>query len=146
MEILLYANVSPENRINKNITLVETLTGSVRGETNVVTPVIDIYTDHVPSANYAKIQAFGRYYYIRDVREIRASIWQLQLKSDPLMSFNISGVSGILQESENVGSPYLNHSHFVRTVKSKTDILPFPSGLLDSGEYILITAGGVAAL
>lgn len=39
---------------------------------------------------------------------------------------------------------YVNGSQWVATVKTKTDIINFPSGLLESGEYILITSGGVA--
>lgn len=146
MDIILYYNNSPVNKISKSLTEVGVLAGSFRGETGVVTPVFDITSDTFPNANYVQIPAFGRYYFIREVKQIRASVWQLQLKSDPLMSFDLSGVSGILVEAENSGSPYLQHDHFVRTVKSKTDIVPFPNGLLDTGEYILITAGGVAAI
>ena len=58
------------------------------------------------------------------------------------MSFNINSVSGVVVEAQNGGSDYLEHRHFVRNVKSKTNILTFSSGLLDTGEYILITAGG----
>lgn len=146
MNITLYNNVSPPNRINKSLAFVSSLTGTLRGETNVVRPTIDIATDGtVPGCNYARIEEFGRYYYVMDTKQIRAGIWRLMLKSDPLMSFDLSYVSGILKESENTGSPYIEHSHFVRTVKSKTDIMTFPNGLNDNGEYILITAGGIAS-
>lgn len=146
MNITLYNNVSPPNRINKALAFVSSLTGTLRGETNVVRPTIDIATDgSFPSCNYARIEEFGRYYYVIDTKQIRAGIWRLALKSDPLMSFDINYVSGILKESENAGSPYIEHSHFVRTVKSKTDIMTFPNGLNDNGEYILITAGGIAS-
>lgn len=142
MIIYLYNNESPKNKISKSITLLATLTGTLRGETNVVSPVIRVSNATFPAFNYAFIPDFGRYYYLRDVREIRADIWDLSLISDPLMSFNINSVSGVVVESENGGSEYLEHRHFIRNVKSKTDIINFSSGLLNSGEYILITAGG----
>ena len=44
---------------------------------------------------------------------------------------------------EYKGSNYLSESDsWVTSVKAKTDILTYSSGLLNSGEYILITAGG----
>ena len=144
MIIYLYNNESPSNKINKDITLLATLTGAMRGESNVVSPVIRIENSVFPVFNYAHIPDFERYYYLRDVREVRSNIWDIYLQSDPLMSFNIGSVSGILVEGESGGNNYLEHRNFVRLVKSKTDILPFGSGLLNSGEYILITAGGGA--
>lgn len=144
MIIYLYNNESPANKISKDITLLATLTGAMRGESNVVSPVIRIENSLFPVFNYAHIPDFERYYYLRDVREVRSNIWDIYLQSDPLMSFNIGSVSGILVEGESGGNNYLEHRNFVRLVKSKTDILSFSNGLLNSGEYILITAGGGA--
>ena len=142
MIVNLYNNESTANKISKSVTLLAALVGQLVNETNVVAPVIRIYNASFPAFNYAQIPLFNRYYFLRDVRQIRNDVWEISLESDPLMSFNIGSVSGILVESKNGGSDYLEHRHFVRNVKSKTNILTFGSGLLDSGEYILITAGG----
>lgn len=142
MIVNLYNNESPANKISKSITLLAALEGQMRGETNVVSPVIRIYNSSFPAFNYAQIPLFNRYYFLKDVQQVRNDIWDILLQSDPLMSFNIGSVSGMLVEGTNGGSDYLEHRHFVRNVKTKTNILTFGSGLLDSGEYILITAGG----
>lgn len=144
MIVNLYNNESPANKISKSVTLLAALEGQLVNETNVVAPVIRIYNATFPAFNYAQIPLFNRYYFLRDVRQIRNDVWEISLESDALMSFNIGSVSGIVMESASGGSEYLEHRHFVRNVKSKTDIIPFSSGLLDSGEYILITAGGGA--
>ena len=144
MIINLYNNESPANKISKSITLLAALEGQLVNETNVVAPVIRIYNASFPAFNYAHIPAFDRYYFLRDVRQIRNDVWEISLVSDALMSFNLNSVTGVLIEGTNGGSNFLEHRHFVRNVKSKTDILTFSSGLLDSGEYILITAGGGA--
>ena len=114
----------------------------MRVETNLVSPVVRIYNSDFPAFNYAQIPLFNRYYFLKDIKQVRTDIWDILLQSDPLMSFNIGSVSGILIEGTNGGSDYLEHRHFVRNVKSKTSVINFPNGLLDSGEYILITAGG----
>ena len=142
MIINLYNNESPANKISKNITLLSVLSGDLRGETNIVNPIVRVYGTTFPAFNYAGIPTFDRYYYLRDVRQVRADIWELSLESDPLMSFDLSDVAGVLVEGESGGSDYLEHRHFVRNVKSKTSILNFSNGLLENGEYILITAGG----
>lgn len=142
MIINLYNNESPDNKINKSVTLVTALSGEMRNENNIVAPIVRVYSATLPSFNYAQIPLYNRYYYMRDVKQIRNDIWEISLESDPLMSFDISDVTGVLVEGKNGGSNYIDHRHFVRSVKSKTNILTFGSGLLDSGEYILITAGG----
>lgn len=142
MIINLYNNESPANKINKSITLITALSGELRGETNVVNPIVRVYAAAFPAFNYARIPAFDRYYYLRDVRQVRTDIWELSLESDPLMSFDLSDVAGVLVEGSAGGSDYLEHRHFVRNVKTKTSILNFSNGLLENGEYILITAGG----
>jgi hypothetical protein len=118
------------------------VSGALRGETDIVNPTIRIYAANLPYFNYAYIPEFKRYYYLRNVRAVRNDIFEISLQSDALMSFDISNVTGVITESQNLGSNYLNGRQFIRLVKSKTDIITFPNGLLDSGEYILITAGG----
>ena len=142
MQIKLYNNSSPTNKIQKSITSVLDVSGALRGETDIVNPTIRIYAANLPYFNYAYIPEFHRYYYLRNVRAVRNEIFEITLHSDALMSFDLSKVAGVITESENLGNNYLNGRQFVRSVKSKTDIINFPSGLLDSGEYILITAGG----
>jgi hypothetical protein len=144
MQILLYNNESPRIKIHKEITLLATMAGTLRDETNTVNPTVRVAATEMPVFNYARIPDFGRYYYLRDVRAVRSGIWEIMLESDPLMSFDLSDISGVVVETENGGSNYLESRHFVRSVKSKTDILNFSGGLLETGEYILITAGGGA--
>lgn len=145
MTITLYNNSSEPNKISKHLTPVSTaLSGSLRNESEMVNPVVLIEGNisSLQNANYARIESFGRYYYITEMKSVRNNIVELHLHTDVLMSFDISAVSGVVVEAENIGSDYLRGRQFVRLVKSKTDILPFSGGLLDSGEYILITAGG----
>ena len=144
MTIELYANTSDPNTIIKNITLQSTLSGTLKNETEtVISPHVLIESSTYPAANYAYITDFGRFYFIKEIKAIRSHIWELALDVDVLMSFNLGGVTGIASESEAVNANrYLNSRGFIKLCKTKTDIVQFPNGLLDTGEYILITAGG----
>lgn len=143
MQILLYTTSSDPRKIDKQTTLVSTLDGSLRNVSEVVTPTITIEYPTEPDFNYVQIEEFERYYFVVDYKAVRTGIWEIRLKSDPLMSFDISGVSGIVKETQSVnGNDYLEGRNWITNVKDKTDIKVFPSGLLDSGTFILITAGG----
>lgn len=142
MQITLYNNTSPVNKISKEITAVLDVTGTLRNEADIVNPTIRIYAPTLPYFNYAYIPEFRRYYYLRNVRAVRDKVFEITLQSDPLMSFDLSNVSGVVIETQNDGNNYLPARNWVRMVKTKTDILNFGAGLLDTGEYILITAGG----
>lgn len=145
MNIRLCINNSEKNKINKSLTSGITLSGTLRNESNVVNPSITINIDNPTIYNYAYIPEFKRYYFITDFTAIRTGIWRINLKSDVLMSFKDSILSSrvLISNTESIGkSNYLSGSNWVNNCKSKTDVLTFSNGLLDDGQFILITAGG----
>lgn len=145
MEIQFYLNNSEYNKINKSLTSGETLTGTLRDQSNVVNPTIVVEGGSaITTYNYCYIPEFHRYYFINEIVSIRNNIWSVSLKSDVLMSFKdqILKCSGIVEDSTTEGTAYLNGSQFVSNCKNYTDIVNFANGFNSEGEYILITAGG----
>lgn len=147
MEIILYTCVSEPVVVDKFIAEVATLEGYLRNETSVTSPSIRIEGEFPADANYAYIPDFNRYYYIEDIEHYRNEIWFLSLVCDVLMSFKqgIRNSQVIVNETATTpagGNKYLSNDAFVSTVKTKTDILNFPSGFDSAPEFILITAGG----
>lgn len=145
MNITLYINNSEKNKIGKNLTNDFSLSGALRDATNIINPVILIELNEIGNYNYCYIPDFNRYYFITDITVIRTGLFAISLMVDVLESFksDIKNLSVILLNTQNVGSSnYLPSPVFRNNVKSKTDILNFPNGLNDSGEFILITAGG----
>lgn len=145
MNLTLYVNNSEKNKIGKNLTNDFPLFGTLRDVTNIINPVILIELNDIGNYNYCYIPDFNRYYFITDITVIRTGLFAISLMVDVLESFqtDIKNLSVILLNTQNVGSSnYLPSPVFRNNVKSKTDILNFPNGLNDSGEFILITAGG----
>lgn len=146
MVITLYNTYSEKNALNKSLVNQLDFEGTLRGETSITNPVFNIESaTNLSTYNYCYISDFGRYYFIKNIRAIRNEFWEISLVVDVLMSFrsDILNSEGIIISTENVNADvYQNHDSWNTTVKSKTDIIPFSSGLLESGEYILITAGG----
>lgn len=145
MIITLYRNLSEKNKVNKSLVQVGSYGGSLRDSSSITRPeVVMAYPD--PSAfNYVHINTFSRYYFVDDVTVLRTGLLQISLSVDVLESFKtqLGEVPVILSDSEALGSDnYLPGTVWRDKVKETTNIINFPSGLLDSGEFILITAGG----
>lgn len=145
MEITLYVNNSEVNRIGKNLTNAFTLSGTLREQTNVIESDILITMENPTEYNYAYIPLFKRYYFIKDITSVRNGLWRLHLTVDTLETYKneILNCSCILDNTNETGlDNYLTGGNWVAKVKDKTEIKTFPNGLLDTGEFILITAGG----
>lgn len=148
MEITLYTNESEKNKLEKTITNSILLEGNLRDESSIINPIILISSnkEDIPYMyNYAYIPAFGRYYFITDIESVRTGIWRVSMHVDVLMSYKeqIKNLNVIINNSEETGANnYLTGGNWIAKVKDKTEIKTFPNGLLDTGEFILITAGG----
>ena len=144
MNITLYVNSSEQNKINKTLAPVATLTGAIKEPSSITKPVILVeYSDPI-TFNYCYIDAFNRYYFVRDVVAVRNDLMRLFLDVDVLESFKtqILAQQVIIDKSKTDFNKYLPDENWRVNVKTKTDIVNYPSGLLESGEFILITAGG----
>lgn len=145
MEITLYTNNSEKNKINKTLINPTIYEGNLRDVTDVINPIILLETATIGEHNYAYIPQFNRYYFITAISSVRTGLWAVALQVDVLMSFktDILNLVVILNNTESNGiNNYLPSDVFRNNVKTRTDIFNFSSGLLDSGEFILITAGG----
>ena len=119
--------------------------GTLREETSIISPVVLMELENPSSYNYAYIPEFGRYYFINDIVSVRKGLWRISMQVDVLESFKnyILDLGVILSDSENTGAEnYLSSDVWKTKVKEKTDIINFPSGLSETGHFILITAGG----
>lgn len=146
MDIKLYHNSSPTNKIGKTLNSELTLTGSLRDSSKITEPSIMIEASSVSGYDYAYIPEFDRYYFIKEKTSYRTGLWILSMEVDVLETYatDIKALDCIIEATEKYrGDTYLADSNsWVTSVKTKTDILKYSSGLLDNGEYILITAGG----
>lgn len=147
MLIKFYNNTSEKNVLSKTLTNEIIMTGWLREESDIHTPVVTIEGANITGYNYAFIPEFGRYYFITEITSVRTGFWRVSMACDVLMSFrtHILNSYGVIDHTQTTDiSEYMRSDIWQTMVKDKTDILNFPNGLLDSGEYILITAGGNA--
>lgn len=146
MVIDLYINSSENNRVSKVLSDKFEMTGTLRGETNVVNPEILIEHANPTGYNYAYIPEFNRYYFINEFTSVRNGLWRVRLAVDVLETYKtqIKQMPAIIDKQQNKGNSnlYLNDGSYVIDSRSYNTILNFSGGFNNGGEFILITAGG----
>ena len=146
LSVQLMINKSPNEKLDKDLVPGDNFSCLLKDSTSILKPVLDIKTGaNITGWNYMYISDFGRYYFIDDIISLHNDMWRVSGHIDVLQTYKdkILSNSAIIEGSELKSvNNYLNDEVFKVTCKHKTDIVNFPSGLLDSGQFILITAGG----
>lgn len=147
MEIKLYKTSSPRKKLVKDLTDEITLVGTLRAQSSVMSPTFTVQDISVVGYNYCYIPDFGRWYYINGIDALRANLYELSLGIDVLMTYaaEIRQNYAIVDKVESLGAAYnyINDGSWVNTNRMKQSIINFATGFNDTGEFILITAGGM---
>lgn len=142
-DIGLYNNTQELNRIKKNPTLVRTLTGTLRDETDIVDPEILIeYDGTLTDVNYMKIQQLNRWYFITKIESVRTKLWRIYAHCDVLYTYSdaILGTEAVVARSESKWNLFINDSMFKVYSNPRIQIANFPNKF--SGEdYVLVMNG-----
>lgn len=148
MNIKLCSSTSEIVAINKDISIIDDVSATIKGALSVENPVLILQykSDIQSNVNYVYIPEYNRYYFVTDIINLTGGRYELHCKVDVLMSFkdNILNLSCIVdkQSSKDNANMYLDDGSFVVQSKEFVDTINFPNGFNDNGEFILITAGG----
>lgn len=106
------------------LTLIDTLTGTLRSNCNLIAPVIDIEYDIVPDFNYIYIPSFNRYYFVTDIENTVNRMWKISLKCDVLMSYKdeIKKQTAIISRQEILQDKYFADDKIPFTNEKETII------------------------
>lgn len=147
MNLTLYYNASERKVIGKSLRTLGTVKGVLKGDASITSPtfVVEANSSYFNGINYLYWEETNRYYYIDDIQALTGGRMLFVCSVDVLETYKteILNCSGILDSTNETGlDNYLTGGNWVAKVKDKTEIKTFPNGLLDTGEFILITAGG----
>lgn len=138
-------NNDPKNKINKSPVNLFSISGELRAESNVTTPVILIESSSNPvSANYAYIADFYRYYFVVEWKAVRTGLWEVHLHTDVLKTFSI-GILGspcIVARSSDRFNLYLNDDRYKAQINTKKITRLFPSGFQNASPMFVLAALG----
>ena len=142
--VALQSNASPKNQIDKSVTCVLSVSGTLKEGTSVIDPVILVQAplSTLVTANYMAISAFGRSYFITDIRSIRNDLVEISGHVDVLSTYAacIRGNNAIIYRQENDWNLYLDDGSFQIYQNPSVLTRPFPSGF-STLEFVLAVAG-----
>lgn len=143
-DILIQQNQSEKNKVDKDVTTLATITGTLRQETSIIDPVFIIAgdLDDYVGVNYCTVDSFGRSYFVNNIRSVRSGLVELTCHVDVLSSFatQIRTNSAIIRRQENNWNLYLNDGTFKVYQNPIVLTKAFPSGFTTQ-EYVLAVAG-----
>lgn len=96
----------------------------------------------IASANYAYIDTFGRYYWIRNRKSLVNGVVELTLESDPWNSFasQLRNCTATITRNQNGKNGYLMDEKYQLLAYNSVVTREFPSGLTDES-LLLMTVG-----
>lgn len=144
MTITLYQNTSEYNKLDKDLTQVISLTGTLRDQSSIIDPIINIsdIDDYIGSVNYAYIPEFNRYYFITNIDSVRKNLWRISFHVDVLYTYRgqIRTNSAIIERNEKEYDLKLNDGLFQTQQNPRIAQYPFPSGF-NTWNFVLAVAG-----
>lgn len=145
MKLTLYTNESADNVVTKTLsTALATLTGTLRKDCSIIDPVIEVEAINnsiAASCNYAKIDEFGRYYFVRNI-EFTGKLYRIHMHVDVLSSFQtqLKSLDAVIARQENRYNLYLQDGLFRTYQNPYISIMPFPNEF-DTQQFIFSVAG-----
>lgn len=157
--IKFFQNSSATNVVSKQLTGIVDAQGTLRTGTSIIDPVIIVHTDGNPlwanGANYAQIEAFGRYYYITNMIAVDGTweskteinpgqLWEIHMHVDVLMSYanEIKQQKAIVARQASQYNLMLDDGLFMVYQNPKIQAKTFSvEGPFETQEFVLIVAG-----
>lgn len=153
VNVELYKNLSDNRYVTKNIELLDTVTAVWYENTSIVTPTIRFnFPSELYDVNYAKIPAFGRYYYITDARTLQGHSVEMDLRCDVLMTYKgtILNSPQFVSRNEGIGKPsFIADSNYPLRINKDMAVIKFEGGNFNLNEattsglnFVLNVSGG----
>ena len=148
MEFTLMYTDSPNNMLEKNYTVVDGFSGTMRAAISALRPVIDVEigdaTTSIMNANYAYIQTFDRFYFIRNKTALNNGLWRFELEMDVLTSFSkdIKNLKAVVERQTNNYDMYLPDPMIPTDCRKTVSYREFPNSHFGLPYLSMVVLGG----
>lgn len=143
--IVLQTNTSEKNKVDKTITTIGTVSGVLKDNTSIVNPVFRIAGNlsNYTGCNYMTVEAFGRSYFVTDIRSVNGGFVEITGHCDVLSTFKtqIRANTAIIRKSERNWNLYLNDGSLKAYQYPDVYTKPFPYPVGGNPTYVLAIAG-----
>lgn len=145
MNLILYTNNSPRNKLVKDLTEITTVSAVLKDSTSIINPVFrlsGVTAVDIAKVNYIGVAALNRQYFVTSVESIRNDVWELTCHVDVLSSYAdaIKAQSAVIHRQENNWNLYLDDGFFKTYQNPNIVVKRFPSGFTTQS-FVLAIAG-----
>lgn len=145
MIIKLQRNNSDYNVLDKNISDIIQVEGTLKESTSIYEPVItlELPISNLSRCNYVTIDDFNRKYYIKDIVSVTNQLTQISCHVDVLTTYKeeIRNCYGIVKKQQEKFNLYLDDGTFKSYQNPIINTVTFPTGF-DNPSLILLVSGG----
>lgn len=142
--IILQRNNSEKNKVDKTLTTIATMTGTLKNETSIIDPVIffEASLSDLKNCNYCTISEFGRSYFVNNIRSIRNGLVELTCHVDVLSTYKsqIRQQFAIIKRQQENWNLYLNDGSFKVYQNPMVLTKQFPAGFT-APSFVMAVAG-----
>ena len=148
MDITLMYTESPNNMLVKEYSVIEGFSGTMRAPLSALRPVIDVEISNtlgVMNANYAYIQQFDKFYFIRNKTNVVNNMWRFELEEDVLMTYHVDILStnGVVERQKDNYDMYLPDPRIPVDCRKAVTYRQFPTNHFGAGVSItMMVLGG----
>lgn len=145
MTIVTYSNMSDNNVVNKELSQLNSFTGTLRESTDLLNPTIrltNIPTNSLTKMNYLYSPELGRYYFVTNIQIVRENVFDIECHVDVLMTYaaEIKAQTAVIKRQENLWNLYLDDGIFKVYNNPNIVTKAFPSGFTTQN-FVLAVAG-----
>lgn len=142
-QIIFKNNTSEFNALNKNLTTIQSATGTLRDQSSIIRPEFMVEGDinDFVYCNYLEIPIWKRSYFIDNITAVRNGIFRVNAHVDPLETYKkqILNLRGIVARNAYDYDNYLTDSKIAGTNTRDIKTTKF-SGSMDAEQIILVVA------
>lgn len=142
--IVLQRNASEKNKVDKTLTTITTMTGTLKNETSIIDPVIifEGALSNLKNCNYCTISEFGRSYFVNNIRSVRNGLIELACHVDVLSTYKsqIREQFAIVKRQQENWNLYLNDGSFKVYQNPMVLTKQFPAGFT-TPSFVMAVAG-----
>lgn len=143
-DIVLMTNSSEKNKMDKTLTTITTISGTLKNATSIIDPVIIIEGDlsSFTGCNYMTIDTFGRSYFVNNIRSINNNLFEVSGHVDVLSTYKteIRRNSAIIRKQQHQWNLYLNDGSLRVYQNPQVVTKTFSTGFTKL-EFVLAVAG-----
>ena len=144
MEIKLYITEDSDTVMNKDLTLIATFDIQIRDTQNVSAPILilgEIEGVDLKTVNYAYIDEFKRYYFIRTITVGQNNIYTLSMECDVIETYKEDILNSSALISRRVAAGDYGDMAVSSEVRKEVEVFKSTRGFNEDKTIILSTVG-----